>query len=549
LNRQKKSNRGVHLWLWNLAKRDVGFIILLTAAGGLLSLSYILFALLSRQVINAATGGTPVWPQVTLLLGLLAFQGLLNITYNHLSVYIVGRQEIRLRERIFCGLYKKKWQSVSSYHSGDILNRLTDDSTVITGGITGLVPRAVSIFVRLSASVAVLLALDAGFTFVLLTVGILVFIFSRIMGPRMKKMHKAVQQTEGKTRSFMQECVENWAAVQSFGGADTLKPRFAFLQKEHFRQTIRRNHFRNLANTATVMAFSGAYCAALGWGAWQLARGILDFGTMTAFLQIVNQISIPFRNVSGLLPGYYNIVASAERVMELEDLPGEEAAGSLPPVCVLEEIRAENITFAYDKEPVLKEASIVIKAGEFVAFAGLSGIGKSTFLKLLMSFYQPLAGTLTVRLNGEDCPVTAAHRPLFSYVPQGNLILSGTVGQNIAFFEENVPEIKLWEAAQAAELAEFIRSLPAGMNTEIGERGLGLSEGQTQRLAIARALLRAAPVLLLDEATAALDERTEARVLENIRKLPDKTCICVSHRSAALAVCDRVVRIEQMKFD
>ena len=258
-------------------------------------------------------------------------------------------------------------------------------------------------------------------------------------------------------------------------------------------------------------------------------------------------------NMSGLLPQYYNMLASAERILELTRLPDESRQPDALPADTLyrrlQSLQVQEVFFAYDADaPVLTGASLSVHKGEFVGLAGFSGIGKSTLFKLLLGFYAPSDGRLYAALDEEEIVLGGDTRCLFAYVPQQNLLLSGTVRENIAFCCGDVTDETVWAAAETACVADAIRHLPEGLDTVLGERGAGLSEGQLQRLAIARAVLSGAPILLLDEVTSSLDEDTEVAVLRNLRALPGRTCLCISHRPAALAVCDRVLRLEGGRF-
>ncbi len=542
-------------WVWRVARPDIWRILLLAVISGGLSLGYVVFALLSQQVIDIATGEIvgSLWLSGGAMLGMLVLQGGLNVLYSHLNVWVNGRVEIRIKDLVFGRLFTKRWQEVSRYHSGDLLNRLTSDSQVVVNGIVTIVPRLVSLVTRLIACLVVLLTMDGRFTLLMLGLGGLMLLGSRLYGRKMKKLHKECQHLDGEARSFMQEGVENWMVIQSFGGDEATRRRLGKRLWRHFAAKLRRSHWSNLSHAAMYLLFSGSYYGALLWGAVRLAAGSLSFGTLTAFLQIVSQIRTPFMNMSGILPQYYNMLASAERLMELEQLPEEPRCPLPAPVTTLYEnmtcLRVEDVHFAYDAEhPVLTGASLTVQKGEFVALVGFSGIGKSTLFKLLLGFCTPSEGSVSLLTDEQAVPLGADTRPLFAYVPQQNMLLSGTIRENIAFCNADATDEAVWAAAEVADVAEAIRQLPDGLNTALGERGAGLSEGQIQRLAIARAVLSGAPILLLDEATSSLDEATEERVLRHLRALPGRTCLCISHRPAALELCDRVARIEDGKF-
>ncbi len=293
--------------------------------------------------------------------------------------------------------------------------------------------------------------------------------------------------------------------------------------------------------------FTTGYYAALVWGAIQIAKGVLTFGTLTAFLQIIGQIRTPFRNLSGLLPQYYSMIGSAERLMELEMLPDEKCGTKLlNREAFYEEMDAivfENVSFSYEEGEVLHDFSARIEKGCLTAIAGTSGKRKSTMMKLLLGLISCDKGNIYFERNQrENISLDAGSRDLFAYVPQGNFILSGTIRDNIAFSNQEATEEKIIDAAKTACIWNVIQELPQGLDTILKERGAGLSEGQVQRIAIARAVLSEAPILLLDECTSSLDEETEKQVLKNLKKLP-KTILCISHRTAAFDSCDARIEI------
>lgn len=542
--------RNTHNWIWQNARKQTGLILLQTILSVGVSLSYVWFALASRKVVDIATGAMAgnMWRESALLIGILLLQAVCLLCNHLLQTRNIGEIEMRMKERVFSRLFRKKWQQVSVYTSGNILNRLTGDVSVTANGVSTLLPRLISLITRLISGVVVLLYIDTWFTVIVLTVGTVLLLVSRLYGRYVKKVHADCQQSEGDTRFFMQESLENWTVLQSFGVTGWLTRRLQGLQRKNFGYKMHRATLGGVASTVIHLLFSGCYYVAVAWGAWRLSVGLITYGTLTAFLQIVNQVQAPFRNMSGVLPLYYNMMASAERLMELENLEDEQVDTRQETGDFLG-LRAENLSFAYDRDPVLKETSLHIKKGECVAIAGDSGIGKSTFFKLLLGFLEPQSGRVVCDTATGELAAGAVTRRYFSYVPQGNLLLSGSIRQNLVFCKETATDDALWSALEIADLKDFVLQLPDGLDTQLGERGLGLSDGQLQRLAIARGVLYDAPVLLLDEATSALDEQTEERVLHNLRRLSDKTCICISHRPAALRICDRVLQIRDGKFE
>lgn len=541
-------------WIWRIARPDVGRIVLLSVLSGFSSTAAVAFALFTRKVIDIAIGDAQgsLWTYIGCLLGVLMLQIAIEVFNSQFNARIMGRMEMRIKDCVFAALFRKRWQDVSRFHSGELLNRLHSDSHIVVTGVVGFVPRLVSLVTRLVACFVVLIILDGYYAVIMIGFGLLLLVCSRAYGKRVKRLHKDCQESSGKAKAFAQEAVESWTMIQAFEGGDVVRERLGERLKAHFINLIRRNRWSALSHGVMHLLFSGSYYVALAWGAVRLASGMITYGTLTAFLQIVGQIRQPFMNMSGLMPQYYNMLASAERLIELEDLPDEPRATASAVdwrKTPLQALAIDDVHFSYEGDHfVLTGASLTVRRGEFIALTGFSGIGKSTLFKLMLGFYAPQGGTLTAVTEDGRHLLGADTRALFAYVPQQSVLLSGTIRENIAFCCPDATEEAIWAAAQTAAIADVIRELPNGLDTPLGERGAGLSEGQLQRLAIARAVLCDAPILLLDEVTASLDESTEALVLRNLRTLTDKTCICISHRPAALDVCDRVIRVEDGKF-
>ncbi len=539
-----------HNWIWQTARRSLSGIAVQTLVGVLISLSYVAFALVSQRVVDMATGQMQgdMWAQSGLLIGIVLLQALLGIFNYVLQTHNITRVEMHMKERVFTALYRKKWQQVSAFTSGDVLHRLTGDVSVTAGTVASLIPHVVSLFTRLIAALVVLVVMDKLFTVVALIVGVTLLVFSRIYGGKVKKIHRRCQISEGNTRFFMQESIENWTVVQAFRMVPFICRRLENLQSANYKHRMKRTCISSFANMATYLLFTGCYYIALAWGAWRLSTGVITFGALMAFLQIVQQVQTPFRSMSGVLPQYYNMLSSAERLMELENLPDEPHI-AVTPAAKFRSLKMTNVSFSYDRDMVFQNAGFTVRAGESIAIVGHSGIGKSTLFKMLLGFLEPESGSVVCDTDVGEISVGADTRQYFSYVPQGNFLLSGTIRQNLMLCREDATDEEIWKAIEVAEIADTVRELPKGLDTVLGERGMGLSDGQLQRLSIARGVLYGAPVLLLDEATSALDAETEQRVLRNLRALPDTTCIYVSHRPATTAVCDRVLRIQDGRFE
>lgn len=553
---KKNGNRDPVKWLWYYNRKYAWAVGLLSLVSAGISGSFLLLALVSKQVLDIATGaaaGQAAWYCGALFV-VIAVQAGLNILRANLQVRVMTKLEMNLRTRMFSLLLHKRYSEVKLIHSGEILNRFTSDIDVIVSGIIGLFPQLFSMLTQLIGGLAVLFTVDRAFSMVILAVGLAVLLAGRLYSGKFRYLHKEVQRTNGKVRAFLQECMENLVVIKSFVSEHPVLGHLDEYQQENYQIRKKRTAVSNVANTAVYVLFSSGYYAALVWGAFRVASGQMTFGTITALLQIINQIKAPVRNMSGLLPQYYSMLASAERLMELENLPDETIREEITDPAgfyeQMKEIRLDHGTFSYeDGEVVLSDASLRIRKGVKLAIAGPSGAGKSTLFKLLLSLDRLQKGKLVIVTETGEFPVDAGMRSLFSYVPQGNLILSGTIRENLLFGNEGVTEAAMREAARAACIAEEIEQFPAGYDSVLGERSIGLSEGQAQRLAIARALLCRAPVLLLDECTSALDPETETRLLSNLKKLEGRTILCVSHKDITIKSCEEIVWLENGKFE
>ena len=486
------------------------------------------------------------------LCGILLLQAVLNILNANLRIRVLTGLEMNFRQNLFAKLLRKQYTQIRQIHSGEILNRFTSDIDIIVNGMINLFPQLIAMLTQIAGGMIVLFRVDARFMGLVLLTGVLVLSGSRLCSGKFRFFHKEVQRTNGKVRSFLQECIENLIVVKSFVNEDSVLKKLICYQKENYEIRKKRTAVSNVANTAVYLVFSAAYYTALVWGAAQIAAGQMTVGTVAALLQIVNQIKAPFRSMSGLLTQYYSMLASAERIMELEVLE-DEACSDFAEISQnyqkLKRICLKDVCFSYeDGEIVLWDTSLQIEQGEFIAVTGASGAGKSTLLKILLHLVEPQKGVCILELEDGIRTLDAGARGLFAYVPQGNMILSGTIRENLLFGNENVTEEEIRQAAAIACISDVIEGFPEGYDTLLGERGTGLSEGQIQRLAIARALLSKAPVLLLDECTSALDSDTELQLMQHLKDLKEKTILCVSHKNATIQCCDRIITLKDGKF-
>lgn len=538
-------------WIYEYSRSNLIWVLLLAVLSGGIAGSFIMLALMSRRFLDIATGAEQgnLNVQILFILGLILFQAVLNIICSYVRMRVTAKLEIQIRTGIFSTILRKKYHKIVYMHSGEMLNRMTSDIDIVVGAVVGMIPQAISMFTKIGAGLIVLFVMDSGFTAVVLGIGVLVCICSRIYSRHFKYLHKEVQRTNGKVRSYIQECVENLMVIKSFTNEEAVCDKLKEFQSENYHIRVKRNTVSNLANTLLYVMFTSGYYAALVWGALQISVGAMTFGTLTAFLQIIQQIRTPFQNVSGLIPQYYSMQASAERLMEIEQMEEESFQPMLLNLSEFEKdfqaIIAEQVTVSYeDGAPVLEQVSLRINKGDFAVIVGESGSGKSTLMKLLLQLITCEQGQLYFETAQGKIPIHAGTRNAFSYVPQGNMIMSGTIRENITFCNDKTDESAICNAAKAADIWEYIKTLPQGLDTMLSERGEGLSEGQIQRIAIARALLNDAPILLLDECTSSLDKETERSVLQNLKKMSGKTIICISHTEAGISCCNRVFRIK-----
>lgn len=547
--RNKENNGRALKWIYCRIRRYIPLTAAVSVISALSALSFVALALITKRVMDIATGDTTgsLLKSGILLFAVIAIQILLSAAQSILNAYSNGKQTIAFRNYLFGMLCRKKYADISAYHSGDILNRFTSDiDTVVTSSVN-IIPNVVSIATKIVAGIGTMLFMNPYIAAAVLLCGVTFPAIGRAINKRYKYMHKECQRTEGRTRAFLQECFENIVVIKTFISEAPFIKKLDSYMDDNFRLKIKRTSISVIANISLYALFTAGYYAVLLWGAGGLSGGTLTYGTLMAFLQLISQLRAPLQNVSGILPQYYSALASAERLMELEgaaDEPFPAAAERLEKI--KEDFRTleiKNLFFGYAGESVLRDFSLCAKRGNITAITGESGSGKSTLFKLILGLYEPQSGSITV--NGE-IPLDASLRGLFAYVPQGNMVLSGTVRENITMNNRTVTDEQIERAARAAEIYDYITSLPDGFETRLAERGAGLSEGQIQRISIARALLTNAPILLLDEATSALDEETETRVLANIKSMTDKTVLFITHRNTSLRVCDRIVHVEGM---
>lgn len=540
-------------WIIKGAGKENKKMIVLLVANALFSVLSIVFALLMKEVIDSATTSNTkrLFSYGVAIVLIVVLQFGFRVFINCLAEHIQARLEINYKTRLFGAVLNKKQSKISAYHSGELMTRLTSDVAVVSEGVATILPTVVSAVARLVSAIFALIVLDWIFAVAFCIAGMLVFMVITLLRGKLKKFHKDTQQTDGKVRSFMQECIENLLAVKVFSANERVEKHSSDLQERNYKIKMKRRNYSVLGHATYNLIFSAGFLFALLYGGVKLLRGAFTYGSLTAILQLVNNVQVPFASLSNVVPKYYSMIASAERIMEIENIESEPKLADLDVAQIYAKMNGlliDNVEFAYDRESVLKNASTYIKKGEFVVVTGRSGAGKSTLVKLLLGVYETKSGEICLDLGEDRLKLNEATRQLFSYVPQGNMLFSGTIRDNVTFINSGADEQQINKALELSQAKEFVSLLPQGLDTVVGENGVGLSEGQIQRIALARALLSKAPILILDEATSALDEQTEKAVLNNLKSLDGVTIIMISHKKTTLSVCDRNIQIKDKRI-
>lgn len=569
----KKTNKSALHFINEVAGKSRLYILFLLFLQMVLGISSVFYALLLRGLIDGAVAhdSKKMLTFCVLFAALVAGQIALRAVLRFLEEYAKATYENAFKSRLFAGLLTHNYGAVTATHSGEWMNRLTSDTVVVSEGLATIVPGVAGMITKMAGALVVILIMEPRFAYILVPGGILLVLLTYIFRKQLKKLHKQMQEKDGLVRIFLQEHLGSLMIVKAFGKeADSLTEAESHMS-EHKKARMRKNHFSNVCNIGFGAVMNGAYVFGAVYGAFGIYNGTMTYGTFMAMLQLISQIQNPFANITGYLPKYFAMLASAERLMEIEAYAKDKSYGQKNYDNTIDNNGAkysgsidksrksrhspDNSTFGLSHVDftylppvitegdtimpiVLKDYSLMIRKSEFVAFTGPSGCGKSTVLKLLMGLYTVDAGE-----------VYGCDRSMFAYVPQGNQLMSGSIRDIITFSDKNRTgdETGIHRALQIACADGFIAELEQGIDTLLGERGLGLSEGQMQRLAIARAIYSDRPILLLDEATSALDAGTEEAVLENLRSMTDKTVIIVTHRPAALKLCDRQVAFGEEK--
>ena len=529
-------------WIFRHCGRRGGELAVLVLLNAWSGLCVTLFALLSKAVIDSAQqGDMKALVSNSAVFALLVISQMLARTVSSIVEAVSqGRAEMHLKSYVFSCVLLGEYASSAKRHSGDIMTRLTADVTLVSDSAVHLLPAGVAYAVRICSAAVALFLLDSRFAAVFIACGAFILAAAAVLRGPLKNLHRKVQESDSAVRSFMQEMTENLFAVKIFKIEDKVIERARSLQKHLYRSKVKRRSFSVFATIGFSLIFAAGFLAAVIYGADGILKGTVGFGTVTAMIQLVNQLQAPVAGFTGILPSFFSMTASAGRLIEMVSIPGESEQADISYDDFIE-IDANNVTFGYDGETVISDSSFKVKKGEFIGIKGVSGAGKSTVFKLITGLFEPDSGTVTVRTEKGDVKSSRA-RNLFSFVPQGNMLFSGTVEENLRMLSPGASAEDIKRAVEDA-CAQFVFETEEGLSFKLGENGEGLSQGQAQRIAVARAMLGSGKILLMDEATSALDAKTEKKLLENLKSKQDITVLFITHRESVLEECDRVLTV------
>ena len=546
----KKTHINYFSWICGKIRRRIPAIavkILLTAC---VSASSVLFALVTKSVVNCAivSDREGLFRSAGILLALVVFQLLGNTLGYYLHANLQEDMERDFKRSILHTILRTDYSAICGHHSGDLIQRLDGDAAVIYGAVSTSTTALVSVVVSLFGALAALLRLTPLFTVVFCVCGVLFGALALSLRRVLKRLSKESSAATGRVSGFLHESISKLMVVQALDMAREVEKRTDAILDDRWSVRKKQRNMNLFTRSGVSVVSSFGQLVTLIWCAFQLFRGEITPGDVTAITSLVGTLQSSAVGLPMMLPQFFSVTASCDRIMELEALPRQpdpdpEAARSL--YSTMTGFTAEHLTFAYDRDPVMTDVSLTIPKGGLTVIVGQSGIGKSTLLKLLLGLYRPRSGSLAIDTPSGSVNVDRTTRGLFSYAPQGNFLLSGTIRENLTITNPQATEAEIRAALHASALDEYIDTLPQGLDTMLMENGAGLSEGQAQRLSLARAILSGAPVLLLDEVTSALDAATEATVLERICALPGKTCIAVTHRPAALALATSIIEVTE----
>ena len=538
-------------WVLGYTKPYVPRLLLILVFDILATLLSVGMAIIGKELIDRAIDGelSQLWKIIALYVLVIFGSAVLSLVSGLFSTIVYEKFGFGIRKKVYRRILDTTWLDISKYHTGDLMTRLTSDVSAVADGISTTIPTVLRLLIELIVTFFTLAYYDLKLALFALLVAPVAMLSSMILGNKLKYLQVKVQQSESKYRSFMQESLANILIEKSFCLEDYSEEKLTQMRDERFYWVFKKNRTNILAQAAMGISFQLGYVVAFTWGVICVANKTITYGTMTVFLQLVNRVQAPIVSLAQVVPRIISMLASAGRIIELQNLPQEHFEGC---EIQLEKIgvKVSNVSFGYSDELVFDDATTEIRPGEFTAIVGRSGIGKTTLVRLMMAFTKNMTGDIVFfNDQGNKMQASPDARKFIAYVPQGNTLFSGTIKENILMGNMEASDDEVVEALKSAAAYDFVKEFPKGIDSLIGEKGIGISEGQAQRIAIARALVRQAPFMILDEATSSLDESTELKVLEGIRKWrPSTTCLLITHRRSVLQYCDREIVIEDKKL-
>ena len=529
-------------WILSHAKPVIPFLIFTTVISSASSLISVYNTLISKSLIDNAIGGntSQVIKYLIIMISITLGMMLLNPITSLLSTHASTKLNQNIQNKMFEHIEYSSWLEQSKFHSVSLLTRITSDVATISSTLLSTIPNIISILVTLLASFSTLIYLAPSIAIIAIFIGPFLVLVSRYFSKKLKDLYKKAQEEDVKYRAFIQESVQNIMIVKTFCMEKINMDRLIQIQNNKYNIAMKNTKLSAMTGLAMSLCSNLAYFTIFCWGALNISTGVTTYGTFTAMLQLYGKVQSPFSSLASMFPGLISTIAAAERLMELEEIPLEKSSEKEVIDFINPEITFEDVSFEYKKgTKIINDINLTIPYGETIAFVGPSGEGKTTLIRLILALINPSSGKVYLKENNKKDSFNRDYRNLISYVPQGNTLFSGTIEDNLRYGNFEATEEEIYEALKNACALDFVNELENGIETVIGEKATGISEGQAQRLAIARSFLR-------KKATSALDPETEVSVLKSVKSLPHKpTCIIITHRPSALNICHRIIRLEK----
>ena len=536
-------------WLWSHSVGARGAMLANILLGSLNVGLNLFFVFLCKRLVDIATGvaAGSLGVYTAVIIGVVLLRLMVAAVNVRVENLTNSKMNFIIRRGLYSNILYSEWLGKERRHTGDTVNRLETDVSTVTNVICSDVPQIFTTLVQLVAAVVFLCTMEWRLAALLVLITPLFILFSRFFIRRLREMTRGIRETESEVQSHLQESLQHRMVIQSMENEGRMEGRLDDLQDREYGQIKERTRFNIFARTMVSAAFSFGYIAAFLWGAYGISKGAITFGVMTAFLQLVGQVQRPLVNLTRQIPSFIYSTTSIDRLMELEDAPKEEAGEPLR-LAGAAGIRVEGLSYRYPDghRMVIKDLTFDFPPLSRTAIVGETGSGKSTLIRLMLALLKPVGGRVVLYDDAQEATASAATRCNLVYVPQGNTLFSGSVRENLLMGNPKATEEEMKAALEKA-VADFVYTLPDGLDTRCGEGGTGLSEGQAQRIAIARGLLRPGSILLLDEFSSSLDPETEAKLMDNLTKnAAGKTMIFITHRERIANLCERTCRIDRL---